>query len=226
MARILITSGPTREYLDPVRFLTNGSSGRMGAALAEAALETGHQVIVVSGPVHISYPPRAEVVRVVTTEEMAAACHEHFLRCDGVIAAAAPCDFRPIQRYTRKIHRVGARWSLELEETPDIIASLAARRQHHWLVAFALETDSPRESAIQKLRRKGCDLIVLNEPEAIEAEETSVEVLNPAGETVAQFAGNKQQVARELIRLFERLLMHREPGSSQAFPGKRLSPNE
>src|SRR5690349_25054315 len=95
MARILITSGPTRQYLDPVRYLTNASSGRMGAALAAAALELGHKVTIVSGPVEVPYPAGAEVINVVSTEEMLAAAREAFERSDGLIGAAAPCDYRP-----------------------------------------------------------------------------------------------------------------------------------
>src|SRR6476646_10771404 len=103
MARILITSGPTRQYLDPVRYLTNASSGRMGAALAEAALELGHEVIVVSGPVAVEYPARAKVHPIVSTEELLAACQEMFPSCDGVIGAAAPCDYRPVKVQEHKI---------------------------------------------------------------------------------------------------------------------------
>ena len=97
MARVLITSGPTRQYLDPVRYLTNASSGRMGKALAEAVLAAGHQVMIVSGPVEVEYPPAAEVTNVVSTEEMLAACRELFPACDGLIGVAAPCDYRPVR---------------------------------------------------------------------------------------------------------------------------------
>jgi phosphopantothenoylcysteine decarboxylase/phosphopantothenate--cysteine ligase len=92
MARILITSGPTRQYLDPVRYLTNASSGRMGRELAAAALELGHEVVVVSGPVGVEYPAGAIVRPVISTEDLLAACQELFPTCDGVIGAAAPCD--------------------------------------------------------------------------------------------------------------------------------------
>src|SRR5687768_6173023 len=95
MARILITSGPTRQYLDPVRYLTNASSGRMGAALAAAAIEQGHAVTIVSGPVEVSYPEQAEVIDVISTEEMLTAARDAFQECDGLIGAAAPSDYRP-----------------------------------------------------------------------------------------------------------------------------------
>src|SRR6478752_9518220 len=107
MARILITSGPTRQYLDPVRYLTNASSGRMGRALAAAALAEGHEVVVVTGPITGDYPDGAEVVRVITTDEMFAACQELFPNCDGVIGAAAPCDYRPLKVETQKIAKKG-----------------------------------------------------------------------------------------------------------------------
>jgi phosphopantothenoylcysteine decarboxylase/phosphopantothenate--cysteine ligase len=216
MARILITSGPTREYLDPVRYLTNGSSGQMGAALAQAAVELGHEVIVVSGPVRVSYPRAAQVIPVVTTEEMAEACYRHFAGCDGVIAAAAPCDFRPVYFSPSKIRRSGGRLLLELEETPDIVASLAARRQAQWLVAFALETDATRECAVAKLHRKGCDLIVLNTPEAIDSETTAVEVLDGAGRVLGSYQGSKTEVARQLILLFTRVFADRFPSLGMA----------
>ncbi len=111
MARILITSGPTREYLDPVRYLSNGSSGRMGCALAGAALADGHDVTIVSGPVSVVYPERARVVPVVTTEELLAACRVEFPKCDGLIAAAAPCDYRPENVASNKIRKTEKRSS-------------------------------------------------------------------------------------------------------------------
>ena len=129
MSRILITSGPTRQYLDPVRYLTNASSGRMGAALAAAAIEAGHQVVVVSGPVEVAYPAEAEVISVVSTEEMLAACRKVFPTCDGLIAVAAPCDYRPVAVATQKIRKTGGPLRLELVETPDVVAELAAQRK-------------------------------------------------------------------------------------------------
>src|SRR5215468_10746867 len=97
MARILITSGPTRQYLDPVRYLTNASSGRMGQALAQAAIDRGHTVTIVSGPVEIAYPVAARVIPVVSTEEMLEAAAAEFDGCDGLIGVAAPCDYRPVR---------------------------------------------------------------------------------------------------------------------------------
>ena len=130
MARILITSGPTRQYLDPVRYLTNASSGRMGKALVEAALASGHQVVVVSGPVVVDYPREAEVIPIVTTEELLSVCQRIFPGCDGLIAAAAPCDYRPQRVESHKISKTGGPLVLHLIETPDVVATLEIGRAH------------------------------------------------------------------------------------------------
>ena len=210
MARILITSGPTRQYLDPVRYLTNASSGRMGRALAEAATELGHDVVVVSGPVSLSYPSKAEVRQVVSTEELLAACQELFPSCDGAIGAAAPCDYRPIRVEEHKIAKTGQPLVLNLIETPDVMATLGlAKRPGQWLVGFALETDDPRFRALAKLERKSCDLIVLNGPGAIDAADNQVEVLDREGTIVAALSGTKESVARGILRAVEQRLIRR-----------------
>jgi phosphopantothenoylcysteine decarboxylase/phosphopantothenate--cysteine ligase len=209
MARILITSGPTRQYLDPVRYLTNASSGRMGAAVAAAAVEAGHQATVVTGPVDVVYPDRAEVVRVVSTEDMLEAGMAIFPHCDGLIAVAAPCDYRPVRVSPRKIRRTGGLLELQLVETPDVVATLGAVRDEQWMVAFALETEDVRMRALQKLERKRCDLIVANGPAAIHALTTQVEVIDARGEVVASMSGDKLQVARDLLRLIDQRLVRR-----------------
>ena len=208
MARILITSGPTRQFLDPVRYLTNGSSGRMGRALAEAALELGHEVIVVTGPVAVTYPPAAEVRQIVSTEELLAACEELFPSCDGVIGAAAPCDYRPVRVEEHKLTKTGQPLVLNLVETPDVMATLgAAKRRGQWLVGFALETDDQRFRALTKLERKSCDLIVLNGPDAMDALDNQVEVLDRSGAVALALAGSKEQVARGILQaITERLI--------------------
>ncbi len=207
VAHILITSGPTREYLDPVRYLTNASSGRMGAALAQAALELGHQVTVVSGPVQIRYPDDAQVIPVVTTEEMLRACEAVFVSCDGLIGAAAPCDYRVRKVQEHKIHKTGQPLQLELIETPDVVATLGQRKGHRWVVGFALETRDARFQALRKMEQKNCDLMVLNGPEAMNSPDNSVEVLDAQGQVLAQFQGSKLQVARKLLHLVQQKLI-------------------
>jgi phosphopantothenoylcysteine decarboxylase / phosphopantothenate---cysteine ligase len=207
MSRILITSGPTRQYLDPVRFLTNASSGRMGAALAEAVMEAGHQAVIVSGPVEVAYPIKANIVPVISTEDMLEACLNIFPDCDGLIAAAAPCDYRPVTVAAHKIHKTGDSIKLEFVETPDIVAKLGSIKKSQWMVAFALETEDPRIRAMQKLERKNCDLIVVNGPEAVYAKDTRVEILNTSGDVVAAFKGGKPEVSKEIFCVIEQLLI-------------------
>lgn len=211
MSRILITSGPTRQYLDPVRYLTNASSGRMGAALAHAALDQGHEVVVVSGPVEIDYPSGIEVVPVVSTEDMLAASQKLFPSCDGLIAVAAPCDYRPATVAQHKIRKSGDVLRLELHETPDIVATLAASKQNQWLVAFALETEDQHYRAVQKLERKSCDMIVVNGPGAIHAADTQVILLGRSGQILGSFSGRKNDVARGLFDVIQRRLIGTEP---------------
>ena len=207
MSRILITSGPTRQYLDPVRFLTNASSGRMGKALAEAALEAGHEVVLVSGPVDVHYPPKAEIVSVVSTEDMLEACLEVFPDCDGLIGAAAPCDYRPVKVASHKIRKTGGLLRAHLIETPDVVALLGSIKRSQWMVAFALETEDQRMRALQKLERKSCDLVVLNGPGAMHAATADVEIIDPAGNVLATASGSKQEVAREIVRVIDQRLV-------------------
>ncbi len=201
MTNILITSGPTRQYLDPVRYLTNASSGRMGAALAEAALECGHQVTVISGPVAIDYPRGATVIDVDTTDDMLRAVREHFPKHDGLIGAAAPCDYMPQRVSSEKIAKDGRPLMLELIETPDIVATAACgKRADQWIVGFALETEDQRFRAIVKMQRKCCDLMVSNGPSAINATTNTVEIIAADGTTIAMVSGSKREVAEAIIR--------------------------
>jgi phosphopantothenoylcysteine decarboxylase / phosphopantothenate---cysteine ligase len=179
----------------------------MGAALAEAAIAAGHQVVVVSGPVHVAYPRAAEVVPVVSTEEMLAECLRLFPACDGLIAVAAPCDYRPQAVAKQKIRKSGGPLRLELIETPDVVAALAAvKKPPQWLVAFALETEDQHFRAMQKLERKSCDLIVVNGPEAIDAAETRAEILGPDGRVLGSFSGGKIAVAGQIFAVIQRQL--------------------
>ena len=211
MARILITSGPTRQYLDPVRYLTNASSGRMGVALTAAALDLGHDVIVISGPVAVQYPAGAEVVPVVTTDEMLNEAVRVFRNCDGVIGAAAPCDYMPRVVQTQKISKTGQPLTIELIETADVVATLGqGKRDDQWVVGFALETEDQRFRAIVKLERKHCDLMVSNGPSAIDAAENQVELLDPDGNVLADIEGTKIHVATRLLDEINQRLIENE----------------
>lgn len=209
MAKILITSGPTRQYLDPVRYLTNASSGRMGSALAERALAHGHQVTLVSGPVAVAYPSEVQLVNVVTTDEMLAAVRELFPRHDGLIGAAAPCDYMPHRVHSAKIAKDGQPLQLELIETPDIVATAAqGKAAHQWVVGFALETEDQRFRAIVKMQRKCCDLMVSNGPAAINSLTNDIEILAADGSIIAAVSGDKLEVADAIIQATAPLIHH------------------
>jgi phosphopantothenoylcysteine decarboxylase/phosphopantothenate--cysteine ligase len=209
LARILITSGPTRQYLDPVRYLTNASSGRMGKALAEAALRRQHEVVIVSGPVEVVYPPACRVISVVSTEEMLAACRGEFAWCDGLIGVAAPCDYRPVQVAPNKIAKTGEPLELYLIETEDVVATMGAGKTHQWVVGFALETEDRRLRALAKLEKKHCDLMVLNGPAAMNSPDNSVEIMDPAGRVIENFSGTKEEVGEQIFAVVERRLIER-----------------
>jgi phosphopantothenoylcysteine decarboxylase/phosphopantothenate--cysteine ligase len=208
MAKILLTAGPTRAYIDDVRYLTNASSGRMAKALAEAALARGHQVTIVSGPVQIAYPRKARVIPVVTTADMLAAALAELPRCDGVIAAAAPCDFEPERRVRGKIPRQGTVLTLRLKPTVDVIATVARKaRNSQWMVAFALEPEADPRRALEKITTKRCDLIVVNDLTAIDATQTAVTVYDRTHARVGGRKGSKAAVATWLVRLIGSRLM-------------------
>jgi phosphopantothenoylcysteine decarboxylase / phosphopantothenate---cysteine ligase len=212
MARILITSGPTRQYLDPVRFLTNGSSGRMGAALAIAAIARGHQVTIVSGPVQVEYPSAATVHSVVTTTEMLDVAVSLFPDCDGAIGCAAPCDYMPQRVSAEKIKKTGQPLELHLVETPDVIATLGKRkRDDQWVVGFALETEDHRFRALAKLEAKHCNLMVSNGTDAMNSLDNRVDLIDGDGAILATIEGSKQEVANELIDQIEQRLVRRDP---------------
>jgi phosphopantothenoylcysteine decarboxylase/phosphopantothenate--cysteine ligase len=208
LARILITSGPTRQYLDPVRYLTNASSGRMGRALAEAAIARGHDVVVISGPVDVVYPDAVRVVNVVSTEDMLAAASEEFEKCDGLIGAAAPCDYRPVRVESHKIAKTGQPIDLHLVETDDVVATLGQRKGRRWVVGFALETEDHRLRALAKLEKKFCDLMVSNGPQAISAHDNEVEVITPTGEVIASVQGAKEEVATRILAIIQQRLIN------------------
>ena len=208
MARILITAGPTRAAIDDVRFLTNASSGRMALALVKAARAAGHEVTVVSGTVAVDYPRGAKVIPVLTTGEMLDACLERLPHVDGVIAAAAPCDFEPERRVRGKIPRQGTVLTLRLKPTVDVIATVARKaRNSQWMVAFALEPEADPRRALEKITTKRCDLIVVNDLTAIDAARTAVTVYDRTHARVGGRKGSKAAVATWLIRLIGSRLM-------------------
>lgn len=208
MARILITSGPTRQYIDPVRYISNASSGKMGSCLAQAALDLGHEVIVVTGPVDLTYPKPAEIIEIVSTDDLLIECQKLFPQCDGLIGAAAPCDYRPIEVADHKIRKTGETLEIKLVETEDVVAHLGSiKTERQWTVGFALETEDARFRALAKLIRKSCDLVVLNGVEAIDSEQNSVEIISGQGEIVAIKTGDKSEVAQAVLQTIQSTLI-------------------
>jgi phosphopantothenoylcysteine decarboxylase/phosphopantothenate--cysteine ligase len=159
---VLITAGPTREKIDPVRYITNRSSGRMGYALAEAALRRGARVLLVTGPTSIVPPNAAEVTRIETADQMRAAVLQLFSQATIVIKTAAVSDYRPKAAAIQKLKRTGP-MSLELEPTSDILAELSAKKSTQLIIGFAAETENVLENARKKLAKKSLDAIVVND---------------------------------------------------------------
>ncbi|MCO6437892.1 MAG: phosphopantothenoylcysteine decarboxylase [Phycisphaerae bacterium] len=209
MLRLLITAGPTREHIDPVRFLSNASTGRMGVAIATAAAARGHDVHLVVGPVDIPVPEGVHVHRVISAVDMLEACLQLFPECHAAVMTAAVCDYRPAKRETRKLPKHERGLTLALEPTPDICARLGAVKEHRVVVGFALEDHDHRAHAEEKLRRKNCDAIVLNTPENIAADQGRVEVLRAQGGWSLPLEGSKGMIAESLVSLLEDLVSTR-----------------
>lgn len=161
--KILVTAGPTYEPLDPVRFIGNHSSGKMGYDIALAAANDGAEVVLISGPTHLKIShERITVVHITSSQDMYTACHEHFNSADVAVAAAAVADYRPKEVAVQKIKKNESTLVLELEKTKDILASLGEIKKGQYLIGFALETENEIENAKLKIRKKNLDLIVLN----------------------------------------------------------------
>ncbi len=209
--RVLVTAGPTREYLDPVRFVSNPSSGKMGFAVARAAEHRGADVVLVSGPTALSFPANVNAVSVQSAGEMAEAVHEHAAAADVIVKAAAVGDYRPANRKTQKIKKTQETLSLSLEKTEDILRTLGGRkRKGQVLVGFAAETASLKKNATVKLAEKHLDLIAANligAPDAgFEADTNRVSLFYPDGRTERLSVMEKDEVAHVLLDRVRALL--------------------
>jgi phosphopantothenoylcysteine decarboxylase/phosphopantothenate--cysteine ligase len=161
--KILVTAGPTYEAIDPVRFIGNHSTGKMGFDIAQSAANLGASVILISGPTHLKIQNHLiEVVPVVSALEMYDACHQYFKNVDVAIAAAAVADYKPKHVALQKIKKEAKEFTIELEKTKDILASMGEIKTHQFLIGFALETENEIENAKSKIQKKNLDLIVLN----------------------------------------------------------------
>lgn len=199
---VLISSGPTEEPIDPVRVITNRSSGKMGAALARQALSMGAKVTVVSGPASEPLPSAATVVKVQTAQQMHAALTEHFENADICIMAAAVSDYRPVCFSDTKIARNEKQnLILELIPNPDILADLASKKGKRFVAGFSLESDGSEDRAIAKMKRKGCDMIIFNRADqALGLETTRVVILGYDGFREDVAVMDKNAAARIILQ--------------------------
>ena len=201
--KVLITAGPTRERIDPVRFITNRSSGKMGFAVAEAAREAGAEVVLVSGPVNVATPTGVRRVDVETAEQMMNAVDEHLASTDIFIAAAAVSDYRPVQCASEKIKKTSDSLTLALSRTTDILATVAARAPRPFVVGFAAETQNVERNALAKLEGKRLDMIAANQVGdnlAFDCEDNALTVYWPGGKQDLGRAP-KRQLAAALVSL-------------------------
>lgn len=217
--RCLVTAGPTREFFDPVRFLSNPSSGKMGYALARAAALKGWEVDLVSGPVALPDPLNVRVQRVVTGAEMYDAVRGLFPVCDVLIMTAAIMDYRPKTVADHKIKKFELEMVIRMEPVIDILATVAKEKQHQLVVGFAAETNNLEEYALKKLEAKNADFIVANriggEASAFERDDNSVIVFGRDGQRLPMGPATKDHLAAELIDLFAQKLPSTETGEQQ-----------
>jgi len=204
--RFLITAGPTREYLDPVRYLSNASTGRMGAALAEAAGRAGHRVTLVLGPVETPPPAVDDLLRVTSAREMFEAVEARLEACDALLAAAAVADYRPANPSPEKIRKGTGRLTLDLEPTPDILAEMGRRRRPgQVLVGFCLESEDLQARARAKLEAKGLDLVVANPPAAVGAARQDALLVRRDGACERLTGVTKADLAERILAVVARL---------------------
>jgi phosphopantothenoylcysteine decarboxylase/phosphopantothenate--cysteine ligase len=210
--KVVITAGPTREAIDPVRYISNYSSGKMGYALAQAAAEAGAQTVLISGPVNLPAPERVRLIKVTSAQEMLAASLAEVESCQLFIAAAAVADYRPADVAEQKIKKGSAEeLSLKLIKNPDIVATIAALPQRPFTVGFAAESEHLLEHARAKLERKRLDLVIANditvEGIGFNSDNNAVTLLG-CGQEVTFSQRSKQQLARELIAYMAQKLVN------------------
>ena len=207
----LITAGGTREYIDPIRFISNASSGKMGYALAHAAEEAGHKVTLISAS-DLQPPIGVEFVGVDSAEEMFAAVKKHFAKCDCLIMAAAVSDYTPVRPAKAKIKKTGKFLTIKLRPTADIlkwagkhkkVKSKKAKDKRQIIVGFALEERDVKGRAEKKLKEKNLDMIIANTPAAIGAEKSTVQIKMPDSKWLKLGRATKTTLAKKIITLVE-----------------------
>jgi phosphopantothenoylcysteine decarboxylase/phosphopantothenate--cysteine ligase len=206
--RFVVTAGPTREALDPVRFISNRSSGKMGYAIAEAAIRQKHQVTLISGPSALRPPRGAQTISITTADELYRAVHRSLPGCDVLVMCAAVSDYKPASVSPQKLKKRKAAFALRLIPTRDILASLPKRRRY-LVIGFAAETHDLKIHAEKKLRAKDCDAIVANDVSGsetgMESDENEVTIFFRDGENKKMSRAPKKIIARELVKIIAKM---------------------
>ncbi len=202
--KILITAGPTREYLDPVRFISNPSTGKMGYLISEEAIKRGHKVILISGPTYLKPPDGIKVVKITSTEEMKEAVLKYFPEYDVLIMAAAVSDWKPEKKYRGKLKRK-KEWNLKLIPNPDILKEVSKiKKENQIVIGFALETENIEKNALKKLKEKKLDLIIGNTTEFFgEGKPSKVIFISKDGKVKKYKRIKKEKVAEKIVNWIE-----------------------
>lgn len=205
MLHVLITAGGTREYIDPVRFISNASSGRMGYALARAAVKAGHKVTLISAETSLRPPKDVKIVHIETSKEMFEAVKSSFGKCDCLIMAAAVSDYKPAAISRAKIKKAQQGLVIKLKPAVDILKWAGKNKKDKIIVGFALEDKNLRKNAEEKLAEKNIDMIIANAPSAIGSKQVQVQIKTPNLSWQKLSAGPKSTIASRIIKLIERL---------------------
>ncbi|MHC4728332.1 MAG: phosphopantothenoylcysteine decarboxylase domain-containing protein [Planctomycetota bacterium] len=201
---LLITAGGTREYIDPVRFITNASSGRMGYALASAAVKAGHKATLITTPADQQPPKEAKIVKVETTAQMLKAVQQQFSRCDCLIMAAAVADYTPVKKAKSKIKKTNKSLTIKLKPTTDILKWTGKhKKKNQVVVGFALEDKKLKTRAEKKLKEKNLDMIVANRPNAIGSSKSTVYIKTTSSSWTKIENASKTTIARRIIQRLE-----------------------
>jgi phosphopantothenoylcysteine decarboxylase/phosphopantothenate--cysteine ligase len=201
--KVLITAGPTHEYIDRVRYLSNASSGKMGYELARAARDNGHKVILVSGPTNLKTPAGIKLIKVISAQEMYKITTKLFDGIDVLIMAAAVSDYTPSSYFNGKLKKQNKNLNLKLIPTIDILERLGDKKRNRILIGFALEVKNSRENAIKKLHRKNLDYVVLNSPDTFGKDNSTVEIWSKKGLIKRLVNTSKRQISKLIIGLLK-----------------------
>lgn len=199
----LITAGGNREYIDPVRFISNASSGQMGYALARAAKKAGHRVTLITAA-NLKPPAGVKVVDVETTAQMFAAVKKHFVKCNCLVMAAAVADYTPVRQAKTKMKKTTQTLTIKLKPTVDILKWASRQKKDKVVIGFALEDKAVRKNAEKKLKEKNLDMVIANRISAIGSDKSTVEIKTPAGKWIKIQNTPKPTIAQKVIKLIEK----------------------